>query len=201
MPRPETSFEELQHVAVKVSNIEESLKFYTETLGFTLSERHDPSEHPSLNVGLCFLRCSAFHHDLNLVYPHRRAARACGAENRRSGSRQGPGVASFRVSGKKPLRVLRLAGLARGMRGQNRTRPRGAQPHAPGGRRHVGREQGHVFLRSRRPPDRNLLRPSPGWTRPTASRRNGMKTGSAGRESTPPPHPPVGPHPTGALRR
>ena len=68
MPRPETSFEELQHVAVKVSDIEESLKFYTGILGFKLSERHDPDEHPSINMGLCFLRCSAFHHDLNLVY-------------------------------------------------------------------------------------------------------------------------------------
>ena len=68
MPRPETSFQELQHVAVKVSNIEESLRFYTEILGFTLTERHDPGEHPTLAAGLCFLRCTAFHHDLNLVY-------------------------------------------------------------------------------------------------------------------------------------
>jgi len=36
MPQPETSFEELQHVAVKVSDIEESLRYYTEIPCFTL---------------------------------------------------------------------------------------------------------------------------------------------------------------------
>ena len=97
MPRPETSFQELQHVAVKVSNIKESLRFYTEILGFTLSERHDPGEHPTLAVGLCFLRCTAFHHDLNLVYHTGEQPALAQLENRRSGPDQGPGVASFRI--------------------------------------------------------------------------------------------------------
>ncbi len=68
MPRPKTPFEGLQHVAIKVSDIAESLRFYTRILGFILTERHDPGEHPTLDVGLCFLRCDALHHDLNLVY-------------------------------------------------------------------------------------------------------------------------------------
>ena len=55
-------------MAIKVSDIAESLRFYTEVLGFTLTERRDPDEHPDLPVGLCFLRCTALHHDLNLVF-------------------------------------------------------------------------------------------------------------------------------------
>lgn len=67
MPRPSQTFEGIQHVAVKVSNLEESLRFYTDILGFKVSEKYAPGEHPTLPVGLCFLRCSGLHHDLNLI--------------------------------------------------------------------------------------------------------------------------------------
>lgn len=69
MPRPARLFEGIQHVAIKVSDIERSLRFYTGILGFTVSEIHEPGEHPALpEIGLCFLRCTGLHHDLNLVF-------------------------------------------------------------------------------------------------------------------------------------
>lgn len=67
MRKPDRPFEGIQHIAIKVSDLEESLQFYTEILGFTLTERYNPGDHPTLPVGLCFLRCTSLHHDLNLV--------------------------------------------------------------------------------------------------------------------------------------
>jgi len=68
MPRPINRFKGLQHVAIKVSNIDASLEFYTNVLGFTVAERHEPGEHPIFKSGLCFLRCTKLHHDLNLIF-------------------------------------------------------------------------------------------------------------------------------------
>ncbi len=67
MPRPERPFEGIQHVAIKVSDLEESLRFYTEILGFRVTEKYAPGEHPVFPAGLCFLRCTGMHHDLNLI--------------------------------------------------------------------------------------------------------------------------------------
>ncbi|MBI3129564.1 MAG: VOC family protein [Candidatus Tectomicrobia bacterium] len=69
MARPARPFEGIQHVAIKVSDIERSLRFYTEVLGFSVSEIRQPGEHPVLpDVGLCFIRCTGLHHDINLVF-------------------------------------------------------------------------------------------------------------------------------------
>ena len=68
MPIPKNRIKGLQHIAIKVSDIETSLDFYLNVLGFTVSERHEPGDHPIFKSGLCFLRCGPLHHDLNLVF-------------------------------------------------------------------------------------------------------------------------------------
>ncbi|MEK6709297.1 MAG: VOC family protein [Nitrospinota bacterium] len=69
MPRPARPFEGIQHLAIKVSDLDRALRFYTGILGFAVSEIHPPGEHPALpDLGLCFLRSTLLHHDLNLVF-------------------------------------------------------------------------------------------------------------------------------------
>ncbi len=68
MPRPERNFEELQHIAVRVSDIDESIRFYTDILGYTVSERHDPGERAPGSLGMVFMRFTDDHHNLNLVF-------------------------------------------------------------------------------------------------------------------------------------
>tara|TARA_A100001037_G_scaffold306827_1_gene356432 strand:- start:12044 stop:12628 length:585 start_codon:yes stop_codon:yes gene_type:complete len=58
----------LQHIAIKVHDIELARRFYTEILGFTITENYKPGEIPDFPFGLCFMRCTELHHDVNLVY-------------------------------------------------------------------------------------------------------------------------------------
>jgi catechol 2,3-dioxygenase len=57
----------LQHIGVKVSDIERSMAWYRDVLGLTVSERHDPGEAPGY-PGLCLMRCKGDHHHVNLIY-------------------------------------------------------------------------------------------------------------------------------------
>lgn len=56
--------QKLGHVVLNVMNIERSLKFYTEVLGFKISDIYPESMVPG---GMAFLRCNADHHCLALV--------------------------------------------------------------------------------------------------------------------------------------
>lgn len=65
-PRP--PLRRVQHVAIKVSDIDRSIQFYQDVLGLKLTERHEPGELPHIPVGLAFMRCEQYHHDLTLVF-------------------------------------------------------------------------------------------------------------------------------------
>ena len=58
----------LQHIALKVHDIEAGIDFYVNTLGFTISEIHPPGSVGDFPFGLCFMRCTALHHDLNPIF-------------------------------------------------------------------------------------------------------------------------------------
>ena len=200
MPRPETSLEELQHVAVKVSDIEKSLKFYTEILGFSLSERHAPGELPGLNVGFCFLRCSAFHHDLNLVYhPGEPLAR-------KERKRDDPGTVTdiglhhfaFRVKDRSEFFAWREwleecgIKIVRGPLVHSPTHPEGDGSWGENRAMYFCDPDGHrieIFCDMAPMDEKNGIEKE--WYE-SRLRREGID---------PAPHPPVGPHPTGVLTR
>ena len=68
MPRPSGGFTRLQHAAIKVHDIEAAKDFYVNTLGFTVSEIFEPGTVGDFPFGLCFMRCTELHHDMNLVF-------------------------------------------------------------------------------------------------------------------------------------
>ena len=68
MPRPSGGFTRLQHAAIKVHDIEAAKDFYVNTLGFTVSEIFEPGTVGDFPFGLCFMRCTELHHDMNLIF-------------------------------------------------------------------------------------------------------------------------------------
>ncbi len=58
----------LQHAAIKVHDIEAAKNFYVNILGFSISEIYPPGTVGDFPFGLCFMRCTELHHDLNLVF-------------------------------------------------------------------------------------------------------------------------------------
>ncbi|MEE9255612.1 MAG: VOC family protein [bacterium] len=65
MPAPK--LKALQHIALKVRDLEVSLKFYVEVLGFRVIERHAGGELASRPHGLNFITCTNLHHVMNLA--------------------------------------------------------------------------------------------------------------------------------------
>ena len=56
------------HFAMEVSDMEKSIEFYRDILGFKLSERHTSDEIEAIPVDLTFLRVGDNHHDLVLAH-------------------------------------------------------------------------------------------------------------------------------------
>jgi len=56
------------HMAIDVSDMDTSIKFYRELFGYKLTERHAASEVEAIPVELAFLRIQKNHHDLVLSH-------------------------------------------------------------------------------------------------------------------------------------
>lgn len=68
MGNPPSGFMGLQHIAIKVHDIKAAIDFYVNKLGFTVSEIYPPGSVGDFPFGLCFMRCTELHHDVNLVF-------------------------------------------------------------------------------------------------------------------------------------
>lgn len=58
----------MQHFAVEVSDMDRSIAWYRDMLGFKLTERHPAGEHPQIPVELTFMRLGTVHHELVLTH-------------------------------------------------------------------------------------------------------------------------------------
>ena len=63
-PTPGFQLRKLGHVVLNVSDLEASVQFYTELLGFEVTDRYPESMQPG---GMVFLRCGTDHHTVALV--------------------------------------------------------------------------------------------------------------------------------------
>jgi catechol 2,3-dioxygenase-like lactoylglutathione lyase family enzyme len=66
LPPPGMPFRihKIGHVVLNVTDLDRSVRFYTEVLGFALSDTYGPEMMPG---GMVFLRCNADHHGIALV--------------------------------------------------------------------------------------------------------------------------------------
>ena len=67
----------LHHIALEVSDLERSAKFYRELIGLKITERHEENEVPAIPVKLMFMRFGQkSHHDFVLVHNPNKKYRA-----------------------------------------------------------------------------------------------------------------------------
>ncbi len=116
----------VQHVGLKVHDLDTAVAFYRDVLGLRVSDRYEPGDYPHSPWGICFMRGGSLHHDISLVaYP--KDARL---HPRPDGMRD-PGVGlhhvAFQVDGKEALEAWADHLRARGVE-----IVRGPLVHSPG---------------------------------------------------------------------
>ncbi len=64
------SLRRIQHVGLKVHDLDEAMRFYRDVMGLRVSDRYDPGDNPHNPWGICFMRCGEGHHEISLIgYP------------------------------------------------------------------------------------------------------------------------------------
>jgi catechol 2,3-dioxygenase-like lactoylglutathione lyase family enzyme len=82
MTKPPTRMLGIQHVAIKVHDIDAAITFYIEVMGMRLSERHEPGALRPGSAGMAFMSCGRNHHDVNLVFFPKDAGLEAGENSR-----------------------------------------------------------------------------------------------------------------------
>ena len=68
MGSPPPPIQRVQHVGIKVHDLDEAVAFYRDVMGFRVSDRYDPGDNPHSSHGICFMRCGKLHHAISLVH-------------------------------------------------------------------------------------------------------------------------------------
>ena len=67
MSSPPPPIRRIQHVGIKVRDMDEAVAFYREVMGFRVSDRYEPGDNPHSQWGICFMRCGDLHHEISVI--------------------------------------------------------------------------------------------------------------------------------------
>ncbi len=68
MSPPPSRIRRIQHVGLKVHDIEDAIAFYRDIMGFRVSDRYNPGDNPYGPHAICFMRSGSLHHEISLVH-------------------------------------------------------------------------------------------------------------------------------------
>ncbi len=57
----------IQHVGIKVRDMDEAVDFYRDVMGFRVSDRYEPGDNPHSQWGICFMRSGDLHHEISVI--------------------------------------------------------------------------------------------------------------------------------------
>ncbi len=57
----------VQHIGIKVRDLDEAMVFYRDVMGFQVSDRYEPGDNPHSPWGICFMRSGDLHHEISLL--------------------------------------------------------------------------------------------------------------------------------------
>ena len=70
MSKTPPALRRIQHVGLKVHDLDEAVAFYRDVMGLQVSDRYEPGDNPHSPWGICFMRCGEGHHEVSLIaYP------------------------------------------------------------------------------------------------------------------------------------
>ena len=70
MSKTPPALRRIQHVGLKVHDLDEAVAFYRDVMGLRVSDRYEPGDNPHSPWGICFMRCGEGHHEVSLIaYP------------------------------------------------------------------------------------------------------------------------------------
>ena len=70
MSKTPPALRRIQHVGLKVHDLDEAVAFYGDVMGLRVSDRYEPGDNPHSPWGICFMRCGEGHHEVSLIaYP------------------------------------------------------------------------------------------------------------------------------------
>lgn len=57
----------IQHVGIKVHDLDLAVEFYRDVMGMRISDRYEPGDNPHNPWGICFMRSGNLHHEISLI--------------------------------------------------------------------------------------------------------------------------------------